>query len=120
MGKFQFSDKIETFRENLSITHPGTRKENIILGDITDLYRFLDVPENESVQLSLMFVQTKNEVNQKNKAVDISGNQDIKNIVQSVNDIDVIVGGPPCQGFSVMGRAKKGTQSLRSFGFVLS
>ena len=37
-------NEIETFRENLKITHPETDPANIISGDIRDLYTYLDMP----------------------------------------------------------------------------
>ena len=111
-------NEIETFRENLKITHPETDPANIISGDIRDLYTYLDIPGPESYQLNLLSVQTKNEITKKNKSSDLKNDKFISNLIDSIKDIDVIVGGPPCQGFSVIARSKKGSKSLRSFGFV--
>ena len=32
--------------------------------------------------------------------------------------VDIICGGPPCQGFSIIGRAKRGTLEERKYGFI--
>ena len=105
-------NEIETFRKNLKITHPETDPANIISGDIRDLYTYLDIPGPESYQLNLLSVQTKNEISKKNKSSDLKNDKFVSNLIDSIKDIDVIVGGPPCQGFSVIARSKKGSKSL--------
>jgi DNA (cytosine-5)-methyltransferase 1 len=65
-----------------------------------------------------MIIETNKEVQLRKKAPSIKDNDFLKNIVSKLNHIDVLIGGPPCQGFSMIGRSKKATLEERTKGFI--
>jgi len=109
---------LNTLKQNLSKTHPETSPERVILGDIKELYEHLG---NGSVSYHMqghMVVETGKEVELRKKAPSVRDNDKIKNILSEITHVDVLAGGPPCQGFSMIGRSKKATLEERTKGFI--
>ena len=50
------------------------------------------------------------------KCIDLStlNNDDIPNVFENINEVDIIIGGPPCQGFSSANRYKKEEEDPRN------
>jgi len=108
---------LDTLKHNLKKTHPDTSPERIVLGDIKELYEHLG---NGSVIYEMqghMVVETNKEVELRKKAPSVKNNEGIKNLLSEITHVDVLAGGPPCQGFSMLGRPKKATLAERTKGF---
>lgn len=109
---------LNTLKKNLSKTHRGTDSNRVILGDIKELYEHLG---NGSVSYDMqghMVVETNKEAELRRKAPSLKGNDKINNILSQISHVDVLAGGPPCQGFSMIGRSKKATLEERTKGFI--
>tara|TARA_B100000780_G_C21120813_1_gene453969 strand:- start:569 stop:1999 length:1431 start_codon:yes stop_codon:yes gene_type:complete len=109
---------LNTLKKNLIKTHPNTDQDRVILGDIKELYEHLG---NGDVTYDIqghMVVETNKEVELRKKAPSIRGNDEVKNLLSGISHVDVLVGGPPCQGFSMIGRSKKATLVERTKGFI--
>ncbi|QZT37912.1 DNA cytosine methyltransferase [Halosquirtibacter xylanolyticus] len=113
-----FSDALNTLKYNLKHAHPETDPSRVILGDIKELYNYLNVNEVEITNESHLTLQTNKDARVNKQTASIKENKQIEEIVSSIRDIDVLVGGPPCQGFSLIGRAKKATKEERMKGFI--
>ena len=109
---------LNTLRKNLKYTHPKTNGNRVILGDIKELYEHLDNGTVTYDTQGHMVIETNKEVQLRKKAPSIKDNDFLKNIVSKLNHVDVLVGGPPCQGFSMIGRSKKATLEERTKGFI--
>ena len=109
---------LNTFKKNLKKTHPETNQERVILGDIKELYEHLGNGEVTYDMQGHMVIETNKEVKLREKVPTIKDNDVIKNILSNINHIDVLTGGPPCQGFSMIGRSKKATLEERTKGFI--
>ena len=109
---------LNTLKKNLIKTHPRTNENRVILGDIKELYEHLG---NGCVTYDMqghMVIETNKEVELRKKAPSVKDNEVIKNILSGITQIDVLAGGPPCQGFSMIGRSKKATLEERTNGFI--
>ena len=109
---------LDTLKYNLKNTHPKVNVERVILGDIMELYEHLG---NGSVVHDVqghMVVETKKEMELRKKTPSVRNNHKINEILSGITQIDVIVGGPPCQGFSMIGRSKKASIEERTKGFI--
>ena len=109
---------LNTFKKNLKKTHPETNQERVILGDIKELYEHLGIGEVTYDMQGHMVVETNKEVVLRKKVPTIRDNGGVKAILAGINHVDVLAGGPPCQGFSMIGRSKKATLEERTKGFV--
>ena len=109
---------LDTLKHNLKATHPSTDSSRVILGDIIELYEFLGLDEVEQESLGYKSIQTDREVDLKRKTDSLKENKDVKSLLNSIKSTDVLVGGPPCQGFSMIGRSKKMTSEERALGFI--
>lgn len=109
---------LNTFKKNLKKTHPETGQERVILGDIKELYEHLGIGAVTYDLQGHMVVETNKEVVLRKKAPTIRGNGGVKNILAGISHVDVLAGGPPCQGFSMIGRSKKATLEERTKGFI--
>ena len=109
-------NSINTFKHNLSLMHPKFSKKNIIHGDITKLYKELGTKRIYRKKIGLKTVTTNKEI----KLYDIDNILTTKEVktIKNVNNLDILCGGPPCQGFSMIGRAKRGTIEQRAIGFI--
>ena len=110
-------EALDTFRHNLTKTHPKLNPERIIHGDITALYEHLGTSKVKNNTLGHKVIETDREVSLRMKAPDVK-NDDIKRILSEIESVDILAGGPPCQGFSMIGRSKKANIEERMKGFV--
>lgn len=55
-----------------------------------------------------------------NSVLNLDLSKNVNSVITKLKDkkIDVLIGGPPCQGFSVIGRVKRGTIEDRRNGFI--
>ncbi|TXD54411.1 MULTISPECIES: DNA cytosine methyltransferase [unclassified Polaribacter] len=109
---------LNTLKKNLIKTHPKTNEDRVILGDIKELYEHLGNGDVIYDMQGHTVIETKKEVELRKKARSIKGNDAVKNILSGISHIDVLIGGPPCQGFSMIGRSKKATLQERTKGFI--
>ena len=109
---------LETLKFNLKYTHPDTSRGSVILGDIKELFEHLGAGEVKYDIQGHIVVETNKEVELRKRAPSIKENDSIQKTLNSIKHIDVLVGGPPCQGFSMIGRAKKLTIEERTKGFI--
>ena len=98
------ANAVNTFKYNLKTTHPEISDGKVIHGDIKELYKYLGTDEVKEHSDSVISVQTQREKNQRNKTANLSEDKNIKNILSEIKNVDVLVGGPPCQGFSIAGK----------------
>ena len=109
-------DSINTFKYNLNITHPTLNKNNIIHADIKDLYKTLGTSRVYIGNIGSQTITTNRQKKLiKNKKNITSSDLEI---TSSIKNIDLLCGGPPCQGFSLIGRPKRGTLNERTKGFI--
>jgi DNA (cytosine-5)-methyltransferase 1 len=90
---------LETLKKNLNKTHPKSSQDCVILGDIMELYHHLGTDEVEHDFQGHMVIQTNKEVELKRKTNSVKDNEEIYSTISQIEEIDVLVGGPPCQGF---------------------
>lgn len=109
---------LDTLKHNLSTTHPNINLNRAVLGDIKELYELLNLKPVEYEYEGYKTVETNKEVYLKKQSIAISKHLDIENLIGELETVDVLVGGPPCQGFSMMGRSKKATIEERVLGFI--
>jgi len=109
---------LDTLKHNLKHTHPETDKRRVVLGDIIELYEFLGLKQVEQTFVGNAVVKTNREVELKRKTDSLIENTAVQKTLQSIQSTDVLVGGPPCQGFSMIGRSKKMTAEERAKGFI--
>ena len=111
-------EALMTFKHNLHHTHPGLDPDRIIQGDIMELYEHLGTSKVKNKSLGHITVETDREKRLKMAAPNVLNNDDVKRVLSEITSIDVLAGGPPCQGFSMIGRSKKASQEERMQGFV--
>lgn len=109
---------LNTLKKNLIKTHPDTDHNRVILGDIKELYEHLGNGDVSYEMQGHITVETNKEVELRKKAPSLKGDDSVHNILSSITHVDVLVGGPPCQGFSMIGRSKKATLEERTKGFI--
>ena len=108
---------LDTLRHNLSNIHPETEISHIIHGDITELYKHLGGKKVKEKFLGHKTVITDKSLQIKKRAPN-SSHPEIESFLNSLSSCDVIAGGPPCQGFSMIGRSKRGNLEDRTQGFI--
>ena len=111
-------EALDTFRHNLKTTHSTLNPNRVIHGDIIELYEHLGTSKVKNKSLGHITVETDKEVNLRKKAPGVRENIDIKDILAQIESVDILNGGPPCQGFSMIGRSKKASADERMKGFV--
>ena len=111
-------EALMTFKHNLNHTHPNLNSDRIIHGDIMELYEHLGTSKVKNKILGHLTVETDREKRLRMTAPNVRNDDDIKGILSEITSIDVLAGGPPCQGFSMIGRSKKASQEERMQGFV--
>ncbi len=109
---------LNTLKYNLKHTHPKTNSERVVLGDIKELYEHLGTGQVDYEMQGHMVVETNREVELRKKAPSVKDNENVKTLLSGINHVDVLVGGPPCQGFSMIGRSKKANLEERTKGFI--
>ena len=109
---------LETFKNNLPIIHPRTKSNIVVHGDIRDLCKRLGT---KKVRVRGMGHKTLSVA----KASELYRNKPslkehsyLDDYFKNLGPVDVLVGGPPCPGFSMIGRPKRGTLQDRSKGFI--
>jgi len=107
-------EEIKTFKSNLKKSHPETSAKNIVGGDIKKLSMFLSIEDLDIPQLDFIKNKMKIILEDKNSKSDLNFYERVKKLFDSINNIDVIVGGPPCQGFSVINKTRR--QKSVSYG----
>tara|TARA_B100000945_G_scaffold234798_1_gene190943 strand:+ start:2000 stop:3436 length:1437 start_codon:yes stop_codon:yes gene_type:complete len=107
---------ILTFKKNLHMIHPKMNDDMIIQGDIQELYKYLGTKRIYKKTIGIKTIKTEKEKTLLNQVQNISGKQITK--LKSIKNLDLLCGGPPCQGFSMIGRAKHGTAQERAEGFI--
>lgn len=93
----------QTYRKNLIFLNDDPNK--MIEGPIEELHKLVT---NKEIHIEFdNDLHLNNKINQDyyKKAAVISS--DTREIVNAISDVDFIIGGPPCQGFSAAGRGKK-------------
>ena len=109
---------LNTLKKNLVKTHPETNENRVILGDIKELYEHLGNGDVTYDMQGHMVIETNKEVELRKQVPSVKDNAGIKNILSGISHVDVLAGGPPCQGFSLIGRSKKATLEERTKGFI--
>ena len=112
------SDALETFRSNLDIIHPEISDDRIIHGDIRELYEVISEKKVRTRTEGVDTVASKAERMLKKGVPDVRKDEKIHEVLKSIQEIDVLAGGPPCQGFSIIGRSKRATVEERMKGFI--
>jgi len=108
---------LKTLERNLDILHPKQRSR-VIHADIRELYTLLGVGKVEEVQLGHKICETRRAKDLARNVPSVFENDEFKDVLKGIRSCDVLVGGPPCQGFSMIGRSKRGNLHDRSQGFV--
>jgi DNA (cytosine-5)-methyltransferase 1 len=108
---------LDTIRYNLSYIHPETNTSQIIHGDITELYKHLGGKKVKEKFLGHKTVITDKSLQIKKRAPN-SSHPELETFLNSLSSCDVVAGGPPCQGFSMIGRSKRGNLEERTQGFI--
>lgn len=108
---------LQTLRHNLAILHPETKESHIIHGDITEVYSHLGVKKVKEKYLGHKTIVTGKSIEAKKKAPKTLDSE-LTTFLNSLKECDVIAGGPPCQGFSMIGRSKRGSLNERAKGFI--
>jgi DNA (cytosine-5)-methyltransferase 1 len=111
-------EALDTFRHNLKTTHSTLNPNRIIHGDIIELYEHLGTTKVKNNALGHITVETDKEINLRKKAPGVKENQEIGDILSQISSVDILAGGPPCQGFSMIGRSKRASAEERMKGFV--
>ncbi|WP_281613143.1 DNA cytosine methyltransferase [Flammeovirga sp. SubArs3] len=110
---------LDTLKYNTAkYLHPDMNLDRIIHGDIIELYEHLGVGLVEQESQGHKVIKTMAEENLRKKAPSVKDDDDINEILSEITSVDVLVGGPPCQGFSMIGRSKKATLEERANGFI--
>ncbi|MDC1395611.1 DNA cytosine methyltransferase [Bacteroidia bacterium] len=109
---------LTTLKKNLNILHPDTAQSRVVLGDIKELYEHLGEGEVTYEIQGHKVIKTNKEEELRKKAPSIKDNSDVKSLISEIKHVDVLAGGPPCQGFSMIGRSKKATLEERAQGFI--
>jgi DNA (cytosine-5)-methyltransferase 1 len=99
------------------LIHPQTDVNKIIHGDITEIYKNLKVTAVKEKLIGHKTIITNKSIQIKKKAPEEYPDEVVE-YLNSLNECDVIIGGPPCQGFSMIGRSKRGNLIDRTKGFI--
>lgn len=108
---------LTTLRHNLKLIHPQTDVNKIIHGDITEIYKNLKVTAVKEKLIGHKTIITNKSIQIKKKAPE-EYSDEVVEYLNSLTECDVIIGGPPCQGFSMIGRSKRGNLIDRTKGFI--
>ena len=98
-------EAIKTFKSNIGRIHPDSSKENVIHGDIKDIFKFLNVGEVVEESLSEAVFETLKERVLRDSAPVIKDHE--VGFLKKLYEVDLLAVGPPCQGFLLIGRNKK-------------
>lgn len=109
---------LNTLKKNLKKTHPKTNINNVVLGDIKELYEHLGTSSVSYDMQGHITIETNKEVELRKKAPSVKDDESVKSTLSKISNVDVLVGGPPCQGFSLIGRSKKASLEERTKGFI--
>ena len=107
---------LETFRHNFKKINSKFNNNSVIHADIQQLYKYLGTKRIYKKNIGIKTIKTGKEISLLSQKQFMTKEQ--IEILQSIDNLDLLCGGPPCQGFSMIGRAKHGTIQDRAEGFI--